>query len=220
MAQVRKMSNVAVAMQSALGVAKTISGITKASPGVVSATHDFANGDYVLLEISGMYQLNGRVFRVVNVVSTTSFQLEDVSGGTGISTVGFDTFSSGTAKKITYGTSITTAASINVSSDGFDYIDTTTIHSNQKTQIPGAAKPITIEMEHLWDITDSGQIAMKFASDNQSQLAFKFTYGSGGPVEVFTGYVGFTGSPTGQAQDKIVSPASITLFGAPTFYSS
>lgn len=207
-------------MQSALGVAKTITGITKAAPGVVSATHDFANGDYVVLSIAGMFQLNGRVFRVCNVVSTTSFQLEDVTGGTGISTVGFDTFTSGTAQKITFGNSITTAANISVSGGDFDFIDTTTIHSNQKTQIPGAANPINIQMEQLWDITDAGQIAMKAASDLQSQLAFKFTYGTGGPIQVFTGYVGYTAAPTGSAQDKIVSPATITAFGSPTYYSS
>jgi|APLak6261659120_1056016.scaffolds.fasta_scaffold00065_14 Phage tail protein. len=220
MATVRKMSNVAVAMQSALGVAKTITGISKAAPGVVTGTHDFANGDFVVLSVVGMSQLNGRVFRVCNVATTVSFQLEDVSGGTGIDTTNFDTFTSGTAKKITFGTSITTASSINVSGGDFDFIDTTTIHSNQKTQIPGSANPITISMEQLWDITDAGQIAMKSASDLQSQMAFKLTYGTGGPIQVFTGYVGFTAAPTGSAQEKIVSPASITMFGSPSYYSS
>ena len=59
--------NVAVAMQSALAAAKTITGITKASPGVVTSTaHGFSNGDYVFLSVSGMYQLNDKVVRVAN----------------------------------------------------------------------------------------------------------------------------------------------------------
>jgi len=220
MSTVRKMSNVAVAMQSALGTAKTITAISKAAPGVVTATHDYSNGDYVVLTVQGMFQLNGKVFRVANVSTTVSFQLEDVSGGTGISTATYDTFSSGTAEKITFGTSITTATSIDASGGDFSYIDTTTIHTNQKTQIPGAAEPITKKFEHLWDITDAGQIAMKAASDAQAQRAFKLTYGTGGPIEVFTGYVGFTGSPNGSAQDKITSPATITAFGLPNYYSA
>lgn len=220
MSTVRKMSNVAVAMQSVLGADKTITGISKAAPCVVTATHDFSNGDFVVLTVQGMWQLNGKVFRVCNVSTTVSFQLEAVSGGTGIDSTLFDTFSSGTANKITFGTSITTATSIDATGGEFGYIDTTTIHTNQKTQIPGSAEPITKKMEHLWDITDAGQIAMKVASDAQAQRAFKLTYGTSGPIEVFMGYVGFTGSPNGQAQDKITSPATITAFGLPNYYSA
>lgn len=220
MSTVRKMSNVAVAMQSALAAAKTISSITKAAPGVVTSTaHGYSNGDFLLMTVQGMFQLNGRVFRVA-AVTTDTFQLEDVSGGTGIDTTAMDTFASGTAQKITFGTSITTAAEINVSGGEFDFIDTTTIHGNQKTQIPGTANPISIALNHLWDISDAGQIAMKSASDLQAQRAFKFTFGTGGPIMVFTGYVGFTGAPTGAAQDKITSPSTVTAFGTPTYYSA
>jgi len=220
MSTVRKMSNVSVAMQSALGAAQTISGITQAAPGVVSAaSHSFTNGDYVILAIQGMQQLNNRVFRVANV-ATGTFELEDTSGGTGIDTTNFDAFASGTAQAITFGTSITTAATMDSSGGDFDFIDTTTIHDNVKTQIPGAANPITKSFDNLWDITDAGQIAMKAASDTQSQRAFKFTYGAGGPIEVFSGYVGYTGSPTGAAQDKIVAKATITAFGIPSYYSA
>ena len=43
--------NVGVAMQSVIAAAKTITTITKASPGVVSATaHGYDNGDIVYLE--------------------------------------------------------------------------------------------------------------------------------------------------------------------------
>lgn len=220
MSTVHKMSNVSVAMQSALGAAKTITAISVAAPGVVTATHDFSNGDFIVLTVQGMWQLNGRVFRVCEVSTTVSFQLEDISGGGGISTVGFDAFSSGTCNKITFGTSITTATSIEASGGEFGYIDTTTIHVNQKTQIPGVAEPITKKFQHLWDITDAGQIAMKTASDTQAQKAFKLTYGTGGPIEVFTGYVGYTGSPNGSALDKITSPATITAFGPPSYYSA
>ena len=115
---VTKWSNVAIAMQSALGSALTISSITKASPGVCTSTsHGLSNGDYVYMEVNGMWQLQGRVFRVCTV-ATNTFNLEDVSSGTGISTSSFDTFTSGYAYKITFGTSITTATSMNASEIG------------------------------------------------------------------------------------------------------
>jgi hypothetical protein len=222
MATVTKWTNVAVAMQSAIGAAKAITAISVAAPGVVTATHDFSDGDYVYLEVAGMWQLNGRVFRVCNKSTTVSFQLEDVSGGTGISTVGMDTFSAtgSNAYKITFGTSITTATTMSASGGDFDFIDTTTIHSNVKTQIPGTANALSYSFDNLWDIADAGQIAMKAASDAQAIKAFRLTFGTGGKIMTFAGYVGFTGAPTGSAQDKVVTPAAITAFGRPTYYSA
>lgn len=220
MASVTKWSNVAIAMQSALAAAKTITGITNASPGVVSSTaHGYSNGDYVYLEVQGMWQLNGRVFRVCNQ-ATDSFQLEDVSGGTGISTAAFDTFSSGTAQKITFGNSITTATDMNVGGGNFAQIDTTTIHGNQRSQIPGLPDALSFTFNNLWDPTEAGQAAMKAASDAQAKRAFKFTFGTGGKVMVFAGYVGFAGAPAGQAQDKVTSQAVITCEGSPSYYSA
>jgi hypothetical protein len=214
MATVRKWANVAVSMQSALAAADTLTAITKASVGVASATaHGILAGEYVLLDVSGMYQVDGKVIRAANVASGT-FELE------GVNTTSYDTFSSGTAEVITFGTSITTATSMTAAGGDFDFIDTTTIHVNVKSQIPGLANALTFTFDNLWDIADTGQIAMKAASDAQAQRAFKFVFGSGGPIMVFTGYVGFTGAPTGNAQDKIVSSAVITCFGTPTYYSS
>lgn len=213
MATVRKWSNVAVAMQSALAADITITAISKANPGVVTATNTLVNGDYVYLSVQGMFQLDGKVVRV-SAASGTNFTLE------GVDTTTFDTFSSGTAKKITFGTSITTATTMSASGGDFDFIDTTTIHSSVKTQIPGTANPITYSFDNLWDPVDAGQIAMKSASDTQAIRAVKLTFGTGGPIVVFAGYVGFTGAPGGQAQDKVISPAVITAFGSLTNYAS
>jgi len=217
---VTKWSNVAIAMQSALAAAKTLTAITKASPGVVSSTaHGYSNGDFVYLDVQGMWQLHGRVFRVASV-ATDTFQLEDVSGGTGLSTAAFDTFTSGSAYKITFGTSITTATSMNVSGGDYSMIDTTTIHGNQKSEVPGLPNSLTMTFDNLWDPTDAGQAAMKSASDAQAIRAFKFTFGTGGKIMVFAGYVGFAGAPAGSAQDKVTSQAVITAHGTPTYYSA
>lgn len=214
MATVRKWANVAVVFQSALAAADSITAITKANPGVASSTaHGFVNGDFVLLTVQGMYQVDGKVVRVANKTNDT-FELE------GINTTSYETFSSGTAELITFGNSITTATSMSASGGDFDFIDTTTIHMNRKTQIPGLSNPETYTFDNLWDISDAGQIAMKAASDAQAQRCFKFTFGTGGPIMLFTGYVGFTGAPGGNAQDKVTSSASITAFGTPTYYSS
>lgn len=54
---------------------KTVSGISNASPAVVTSTaHGYSNGDIVLVA-SGWGRLNKRVFRVANV-TTNTFELE------------------------------------------------------------------------------------------------------------------------------------------------
>jgi len=219
MATVKKWSGVAVAMQSALGADKTITDIAVGATATVTATHDFSAGDYVVFNVLGMYQINNKVYRVLSVSTTVSFVIEG-TGGASLDTTSFNAFTSGTVNKITFGTSITTATSMSATGGDFDFVDTTTIHELVKTQIPGSANPLSYSFDNIWDAADAGQIAMKSASDAQATRAFKFTFGTGGPIMVFNGYVGFTGAPTGSAQDKVVSPAVVTAFGTPTYYAS
>ncbi len=85
---------------------KTVSAITKANPGVVttSTTHGLLEGDFVTFtNIGGMTQLNGNVYKVGTVGSTTTFNLQD-SSGTNLNTSSYGTFSAGgsdTVNKLT-----------------------------------------------------------------------------------------------------------------------
>lgn len=213
MADVTKWSGVAVAVQSALAAADIITGITKANPGVVTAAaHGLNNGDYVLLTIQGMHQLDSMVVRVANK-TTDTFELE------GIDTTDFDTFSSGTAEAITFGTSLATATNINASGGDFDFIDITTIHDNVKKQIPGMANPLKFDFENIWDPADAGLAAMYSASNASAKRAVKFTFSNGKKL-VFSGYVGCTLIPTGGAQDIAKTAVVITAFGKPKAYAS
>ena len=206
--------NVAVSMQSAIASTQTVTAITQANPGVVTlAGHGYSDGDIIYLEVSGMYQLNEKAVRVASS-TTDNFALE------GVDTTDFDSFSSGTAQLATLGTTISTATTISASGGDFDFIDTTTIHDNTKKQIPGLPNAISFQMDHIWDMTDAGQSAMKSASDGQGKRVFKFQFGSGGKIIYFAGYVGYSGLPGGSAQNLVTSNAVITMNGTPTYYAS
>lgn len=213
MATARKWSNIAIAMQSALGSDITITAISKASEGVATATNTLVNGDYVVLTVNGMWQLNDRVARVKSV-SGSAFTLE------GIDTTLFDTFTSGVANKVTFGTSISTATTVSSSGGGFDFIDTTTIHSNAKTQMPGLPSSATFTFENVWDVSDAGLLAMKTASDSQAKRAFRFTFGTGGQIMVFNGYCGASLLPGGQAQGLVTTTTTVTMNGTPSYFAS
>jgi hypothetical protein len=213
MTNVVKWSGVQVAIQSALAAADTISGITKANPGVVTATaHGLNNGDYVKLLVQGMFQVDSRVFRVANK-TTDTFELE------GENTTSYDTFSSGTAEAITFGTTMTTAVGLQASGGDFDFIDVTTIHDNVKKQVPGTASAGVYTFDNLWDPADTALAALKAASDNQAQRCVKFRF-AGGQIVTFNSYVGCTLLPTGNAQDKVTTPLTATMFGRPTVYAT
>lgn len=213
MADPKLWSNVSVAMQSALGAATTISAITQANPGVATSTsHGYSDTNYLLLDVVGMSQIDERIFRVDNSDANT-YELE------GEDTTNYDAFTSGTAKLVTFGTSIGTIRTLTASGGDPNFIDVTTIHDNVQKQIPGLASAISYSLENIWDVSDTALLAMKTASDESTQRAFKFTF-SDGQIMVFNGYISAPLLPTGSAQDLVTSPATITLFGTPTYYSS
>lgn len=85
---------------SALAPAKTITGITAATPGVcTSVAHGFADGDLILLDIAGMTELDGALYRVYSK-ATDTFQLANLSNNGAISTAAFAAFTSGTAQRV------------------------------------------------------------------------------------------------------------------------
>jgi len=212
-AVVNKWSGVSVSMESVLGAAKTISAINKGTTCTVTGTHDFIAGDYVKLSVQGMKQLDGKVVRVLSVSTTVSFVAE------GIDSTPYDTFSSGFAYKITFGTTLGTVLSVSGSGGDFNFIDTTTIHANVKSQVPGVANAMSFSFDNLWDMTDAGLIALKAASDNQAQKAMHFAFATGHRM-VFLGYVGASLIPGGSTQDKVTTKVDITAFGTPTYYAT
>lgn len=202
-------------MESAIAAAKAISGITKAAPGVISSTaHGFTNGDTVLLEIQGMVELNGYLCKVVNV-ATDTFQVAGVDGATGIDTTNFSTFSSGTAKKVTLGTSITGVAEFAFAGGDIKTLDTTTVNDVVDTQIVVGAAAQSADLTLQWDPANAAQQAMIAAFKTRANKGFKVMWPDGA-FAMWYGTVGYTGAPGGGKQEVTVSPAKITMLGGLT----
>ena len=54
---------------------------------------------------------------------------------------------------------------------------------------------------------------------NQTLLAVRFTFANSQKV-LFTGYVGATLLPVGNALDKVTTSVVVTMFGRPTVYAT
>ena len=162
------------------------------------------------------FSLKSRVFRVQNDATpadANSFYLE------GEDSTLYDTFASGTAKKVTFGTTMTSATGLTASGGDYEFIDVTTIHDSVRKQIPGLAAAGVYTFESIWDPADAALVAFKAAADNQALRAARITF-SGGEKVLFNAYVGATLLPTGQAQDKVITSVVLTMFGRPTIYAS
>lgn len=84
----------------ALDAAKTLTAITVAAPAVVSSTaHGLCEDQLIQLDIAGMTELDGLLFRV-NAPQTDSFRLANLANDSALSTLGYSAFTSGTARRV------------------------------------------------------------------------------------------------------------------------
>lgn len=216
---VRTNSGLKLYQQSAIGAAKTLTAATNAAPGVFTSTaHGFVNGDVVLLEVQGMVEVNNRLFKVRNVAANT-FELADISGASSVDTTNFGVFSSGTAKLITLGTSITGVQGFSPAGGDIKTVDSTTVHDTVDTEIVVGASAMSYELQMQWDPGNAAQQAMRAAFDVRASKAYKILWPDGAHV-LFYGTVGYTMAPGGEKQGVTTSPAKIAMQGALTVYAA
>ena len=216
---VRTNSGLQMFMESAIAASKTITAISLATPGVISSTtHGYSNGDIVLLETQGMLELNGRLFKVVSVAAD-SFQIAGPDGATGLSTLGFNAFTSGTAEKVTLGTTLTGCMDFNSGGGDIKTIDATTVHDTQDVEVVVGATAQSYEMTVQWDPASAAQQAMKAAFVARANKAFKIRWPDGAYI-LFYGTVGYTGAPGGGKQGVTTSPAKVSMLNSLTEYTA
>lgn len=209
-------SNVGVDVQTALSTAIGISAITKASPAVATYTGVTPPtvGDYIVLTSNGMFEVDKRIFRVANVLTgPKTFELESEDATT------YSTFTSGSIQVITFGASMTTAQTINVSGGDPEFADVTTIHDNVRKRVPTIVSPLSFGMDALFDLTDPAFIELNKAYKSKTMRAVRLRFGTGAKM-LLTGYAAASGVPMGQAQGVVQTKISIEAQNMPTVYAS
>jgi hypothetical protein len=206
-------SDVSLNVQSARAAAKTITAITKASPGNVSSTaHGYLAGDLVLLLVKGMRELNYRIARVTTVL-TDSFSLE------GIDTTNFHTFTSGTAEKLTFGNAAGTFTTVSPSGGEAKDIDVSTIHSSQDVVVPGNFSALNYSLESLWDVTDPALLALQGFSATKTPCGIEIVFSTGNKVYL-AAIPGCRLTPAGSSGAAVTTPVKLSVRGDLTYYAS
>lgn len=207
--------NAALQIQTALAAAKTITAITKVSEAVITGTHDYSIGDYVLIEaVVGMTQINNRVVRVKSVSTTVSFVAE------GLDSTNFTTYASGgTAKKITFGASFDNITQFDLPDGAPDELDVTTIHDDEKQIEFGHQSAQKGTLSLVANPLATAVIEVQTASKALTRRAFLLTLASGQKA-LFNAYcaggAGFSGGVGAAGTAQI----SLTLRNAPQWFAS
>jgi hypothetical protein len=175
--------NVRVEIAATYSAAKTVTAVTKASPGVAaSAAHGMTDGTigYFSDDTAGMEELAGAAFSVDSPI-TGNFNLE------GEDTTTYGTFTSGTFIPVATWTTLSTATSYEISDSAPDQVDTTTLLSRIKQQEAGLLAAQTISFGNLSDAQLSAFTLIKNAAKaNGGYVVGRITL-SNGERRIFRG---------------------------------
>jgi Flp pilus assembly protein TadG len=155
----------------ATGSAYAISGVTKASPGVVTLTSkpSFANGDTVVITgVTGMTQLNGNMYKVSSLTTSSPWKFSlQTTGGSNVSTWFYSTYwSGGSVQKCLYSNCDITVTSAGHGFANGDYVHVENV--NGMTGLNGNTYAVANKTSSTLELSGSG-------SDAAGQ-----TYSSGG----------------------------------------
>ena len=169
-------TNVTVSVQSTLGGALTVSAVSVDSNGLATATstaHGLSNGDVVVFTVAGgMVQLDGQAVRVANV-ATNTFELE------GLDASGYDTWTSGTCKKVTAFSTLSSAQNITMPNPAPAKLDATTLIDKQKQYVYGLPDAPDGSIVGLFNPTGTAEGLIRTATKGNDTLVIKAVFASG-----------------------------------------
>jgi hypothetical protein len=173
-----------LSVSTAEAAADTITGITQASPGVVSSTgHGIANGAIVrIASVVGMQQVNNRAFVVANT-SANAFDLK------GVDTTNYTAYASGGQAFAQTMTEIGFLRSPGGLDGEAPDVDVTHLRSLEREFLLGLADPGNFQCQ-LWVPAggDTGQARLRKLKELGTAAAFSLTLASG-EVMAFMGLV-------------------------------
>lgn len=167
-------TNMSVAVQSTLGSDITVTAVTKASPGVVTATgHGLTTGDIVVFTVTaGMVELDGQCVRVT-VSDANTFSLDSLD------TTDYSTFTAGTCNEVTAWSTIAGAQSVTMPNPAPAKIDITALIDKTKQYTYGLPEAPDGSITGLYDPTATAITLIKAATKDNGALAFKISWAGG-----------------------------------------
>lgn len=163
---------------------QAITAITKANPGVVTATgSNYDDGAVLRLAgIVGMTELNGNLY-VADDTTSNNFELANTD------TTGYTTYiSGGTVSEVAF-SAFCELTGVNQQDGAADQVEVTTICSTAKEFEQGLSDSGTIQLDYNFAPNEGVQAAIRAAKISGDAIAFKVTLPGTGGVIVMLGTV-------------------------------
>ena len=188
---VPKGRNCRVEIAATYSAAKTVTGVTKAVPPVVTSTaHGLAEGTIGYFDTAaGMDELLGQAVSVDATASNT-FNAE------GLDSTSFGTFSSGTVTPVATWLTLSTATSYEIPEGAADELDATTLLDRIKQTETGLMAAQNVQISKLSDMQLPALAIVRAAALNSGYIVVRITL-SNGERRVFRGQPGLPGESQG-----------------------
>lgn len=201
-------TDVNVAVQTVLGTAINVTGITKGNPTVVQVASlvGLDEGVRVLLRVKGIGGLAYAAGKVTDP-ATGAFELAgvDSSGLKG-------TFISGTVQVVTLGAQASTLQDVTPSGGETADVNITTIHPIPDYATPGKPSPLVYSFGSLWKPGDPALEEFKKAGAAKQVRVVQFEWPDGTEL-LFAGMPSATMAPGGAAGGAVTTPIKINVRG-------
>jgi len=167
--------NVRVEIAATYSAAKTVTGVTKASPGVATSTsHGLTDGTigYMSDETAGMEEIAGMAFSVDSpAANTINLEAED--------TTSYGTFTSGTFVPVSTWTTLSTSTSYEISDSAADQLDVTTLLHRVKQNEAGLLGAQTVTVNGFSDMQLSAISLIRAAAKSGGYVVCRITLNNG-----------------------------------------
>lgn len=157
------------------GSAVTVSAITKASPGVATATsHGLTDGTigYFSDDLAGMDELAGSAASV-SAPATNTFELEQRN------TTNFGTFTSGTFTPVTAWSTLSKSTAYNIPNATADELDVTTLLDTVKKTEAGLLAAQNVSIDGLSDAQSEASLIVSAAAEAATAIVVRITLKDG-----------------------------------------
>lgn len=203
-----------VAIASGYDAAKTITAITNANPGVASsATHGFANGDFVEVT-SGWSRLTDKVVKVAGS-SAGTFELAGIN--TTLTSIYPAGGSAGTARKISGWTQLSQILTSSSNGGEQQFLDYQLLEADAAKRIPTFKSASGLSFSVADDPTLPGYILASAANDDRLPRAVRITLPSGS-VLVYNAYISLNKTPSLTVNEIMAVEVTLSLLAEPVRY--
>jgi hypothetical protein len=187
-----------VEMQGSLDTSKTLTGVSNATEGVFTGTHDFAVGDLVVIGAPvGMPTLGNQVVRVGSINTTVD----------------------GTAEKVLTFLAFDNVTNLSLPDDPPEELDVTTIHDSEKQNVFGLEAASKGTFSTIADPLSTTSVEIGVSRAANTRRVFRVTLQSG-YVGIFNAFVSGGRGIDGGAGAAATGTVSLTLRSPAQWFAS